>query len=160
MSYRTHVNDRQIFGNNESYDKWTDFIAKQGIEINEEGCYDGYITDFMGALEVCEQIALDIQSEREQLMKKIKPHTDSQARPIIRSLYDLSYIPDNLTEDKYIRNGLFDELYELIHNGYLFIPMALYLACRDELQPSETHIGKRWRSYELKPGGRIHVHAG
>lgn len=167
MSYRTYVNDKQLFGNNESYGKWMDFIAKQGIEINEEGDYEGHITNFMGALEVLEEIALDIQKEREERIAEIKkstrrddPETQEKMLSRVRSLYDLSYIPSNITEDKYVRNGLFDELYELVNNGYLFLPMAFYLACKDQLQPAKQHINKRWRSYELKPGQSIHVKAG
>ena len=38
MSYRTSVNGVQIFGNNEYYKEWTDFLKSKGIEIDEDGC--------------------------------------------------------------------------------------------------------------------------
>lgn len=37
MSYRIYVNDTQLFGNNESYPEWDDYVKSQGIEIGPEG---------------------------------------------------------------------------------------------------------------------------
>ena len=39
MSYRTTVNGMQIFGNNETYPEWDEFIRSQGIAIGEDGDY-------------------------------------------------------------------------------------------------------------------------
>ena len=36
MSYRTYINDTQIFGNHECYEEWIDFIKSQGIDANED----------------------------------------------------------------------------------------------------------------------------
>ena len=47
MSYRTYVNNIQIFGNDESFKEWFLFLESQGIEIDEEGHYDGYISDLL-----------------------------------------------------------------------------------------------------------------
>ena len=35
MSYRTYVNDTQIFGNNECYPEWINYIKSKGIEVGE-----------------------------------------------------------------------------------------------------------------------------
>ena len=48
MSYRIRVNGVQIFGNNESYPEWEEFIRSQGIEIGEEGNYEGGDNRFYG----------------------------------------------------------------------------------------------------------------
>ena len=34
MSYRTYVEGVQIFGNNEGYNEWIEFIRSQGIKID------------------------------------------------------------------------------------------------------------------------------
>lgn len=64
MSYRTYVNNYQIFGNEEYYDEWIEFIQSQGIEVDEEGCYEGEITDFMSGLVVCENIVNKLEKEK------------------------------------------------------------------------------------------------
>ena len=46
MSYRTTIEDFQIFGNNETYPEWLEFIKSQGITIDEEGNYSGEIHDY------------------------------------------------------------------------------------------------------------------
>jgi hypothetical protein len=56
MSYRTYVNGFQIFGNNDCYQEWIDFIKSQGITVDEENNYKGDIRDFMGALVCIENI--------------------------------------------------------------------------------------------------------
>ena len=40
MSYRTYVNDVQVFGNDEYYSEWIEFIKAQGIDVNEEWYVD------------------------------------------------------------------------------------------------------------------------
>ena len=47
MAYRTRVNGVQIFGNNEYYEEWAEFLKSKGIEIDEDGCYDGEIDDVL-----------------------------------------------------------------------------------------------------------------
>ena len=41
MSYRTNVNGKQIFGNNEWYDEWGEYLISKGIKISDEGLYKG-----------------------------------------------------------------------------------------------------------------------
>lgn len=66
MSYRTNIEDVQIFGNNEYYPEWIDFIQSQGIEVDNEGNYSGEIHDFMGMLTTIETIVLNIEEERQK----------------------------------------------------------------------------------------------
>ena len=35
MSYRTYINGNQVFGNNEYYPEWIEYIESKGIVINQ-----------------------------------------------------------------------------------------------------------------------------
>ena len=146
MSYRTEVNGLQIFGKNECYPEWIEFIKSQGIAVGEEGQYDGEITDFMGAMDACERIVLGIEERRREHPKKP------------RSLFDLSEIREHLDDEEGCAT-LFDELFDIVRYGYLFIPMMLFHACSNcvELDLADE---RPVRSYKLKPGYVIKVHAG
>lgn len=176
MSYRVRVNKKQIFGNNESYEEWNDFLKSQGIEINDEGCYDGEITDFMGAVKAMEQIVMRIDAEqaetREKLLRSMKdqsndPETINAKQEILSrysGLFDLTYIKEAVLkehDDPRRNEYLFDKLYEIEKNGYLFFPIQLYRACEKDLEIyMEKEIGSRMWTFRLKPGRTIHVHAG
>ena len=45
MSYRTNVNGTQIFGNNEWYGEWGEYLISKGIKISDEGLYDEITKD-------------------------------------------------------------------------------------------------------------------
>lgn len=169
MSYRTEVNGTQIFGNNDAWPEWLEFIKSQGIGIDSDNWYEGYITDFEGALEACEKIALRIQSEHEKTMAELSEKCGGNIPEKLKnkyaSLYDISYIKDKLDcrDDGPDRTTLFDELYGLVHCGYLFIPYLLFQACRPLLEYYEPEPGvppRRLWNYRLKPGAAIHVSAG
>lgn len=66
MSYRTNVNGTQIFGNNEWYDEWGEYLISKGIKISDEGLYEGELDDFMEALEVIEKITMNIEAKRRE----------------------------------------------------------------------------------------------
>lgn len=168
MAYRTTVNGVQLFGNNESYPQWLDFIKSCGIAVGEEGQYDGEIADFMAAMDVCERIVLSIETERDETRQKLSQscrrrdaETEAWLDRHARSLFDLSEIKQEVMDGqgKALATRLFDALYDLTETGYLFIPMALFRACRNDL---ELDLGNpnRFRAYRLKPGRVIRVHAG
>lgn len=163
MSYRTYVNDVQIFGNNDYFQLWLDFIKQSGIKIGPEGQYEGYLDDFMAAMAVCENIVLEMEAEideRRAKLPKSARNTDWERRHAA-SLFDLSRIKRKIEEDKDkpdYKTMLFDELFDLEDTGYLFMPMALYRACQDDLVLDVKHK-TRFRAYKLKPGRRIHVRA-
>ena len=117
MSYRTYVNNTQIFGNHECYFEWIDFIKSQGIEVDEDGCYEGEITDFMAALQVIEQITIRLITERES--RKAKSQIP------LKSFFDFSGIyEDTINQDPDDKwgNSLLDRLFDAVENGYLFLP--------------------------------------
>ena len=64
MSYRTYINGTQVFGNNDFYQEWTDFLQSKGIEIDEDGLYDGYIDDLQGMFNVIDRITQKLIDER------------------------------------------------------------------------------------------------
>lgn len=153
MSYRTTVNEVQIFGNNECYQKWLDFIKSQGIEVDDEGCYEGEIKDFMGALLVIEDIVMDIYKEREE-MKKYRKDT--------KGIFDWSDIPEKIEKWKNDDLGvsLFDEILEAVNNGYAFIPYQFYKACENVLVRDNTFsVKSHLHCYKVKDGTAIKVRA-
>ena len=69
MSYRTNVNGYQIFGNNEYYTEWIDFLKSEGIEVDEDdGFYDGYIDNLQGMFDVIDAITKKLINERHELV--------------------------------------------------------------------------------------------
>lgn len=63
MSYRTYIDEEQIFGNNDYFKEWEEFIKSQGIEIDEEGGYSGEITDVQGLFETIDKITRNMIKE-------------------------------------------------------------------------------------------------
>lgn len=174
MSYRVSINGVQLFGNNESYDVWDEFIRSQDIAIGEEGDYDGEIHDFHGAMLACERIAKDLIAERREEAKSILPRLrklveqNPDDEPLrkeyekwSRSYFDFSSHETWLDQNV---QTLFDICHEIATTGYVFLPFALYLACRDLLddpEPGQDEDGTfRIRKYRFKPGVTAHVHAG
>lgn len=183
MSYRTCVNDIQIFGNNEYYPQWMEFLEQNGIHPDEEGNYDGYLTEFMPVLEVMEAISMQIyrerKREREKFLKQLerrkpkledddyrnrKKHIENR----FHNMFDLSHIPESVikTEENPERtenemaNSLFDELALQIKNGYAFLPVMFYDACRCDLELENCFAyPNHFYCYRLKSGHAIHVHA-
>lgn len=114
----------------------------------------------MAAMEACENIVLRMETD----IQKDLAFTGKRAREVTRlhSLFDLGHIKRNLDETKDqagYRPRLFDELYDAIEYGYLFMPIILYDACKDDLELDVRHPD-RFRAYRLKPGKTIHVSAG
>lgn len=63
MSYRTRINGVQIFGNNEYYQEWIDFIRSEGIKDDEDGLYDGYIENLQGMFNAIDIITRGLNSD-------------------------------------------------------------------------------------------------
>lgn len=162
MSYRTKINGKQIFGNNESYPEWIEFIVSQGIEVDNEGCYEGNITDFMAMMQVIEKITLKIGLDKQNILEKL----EKTKRPLTSNgIFDFSYIQKEIEMNEEIdidfRNSLFDKLYETIKEGYAFMPYALYLSCKDKLEEDKMFsTDGHFRCYKLKEGETIKVSAG
>lgn len=153
MSYRTYVNDVQIFGNNVIYPKWIDFIKNNGIEVSEEGSYEGHITDFMDAQVIVEDIVNDLVCERQ---KRI------DAGLCKTQIYNAeeAYKDYLASKDDNVRFGLLGLQKEFLQNAYFYIPYSFYTACSDDIEPATAPIAGRLDAYVLKPGKRIYVRAG
>ncbi len=155
MSYRTTIEGIQLFGNNESYTQWIDFIKSQGIEVDADGCYEGYITDFMGALVATEQIVMMLHKQREELRSR---HGDKMGRIPLRSLFDLSHIVDQVNSDP--ETSLLDELIEATNQSYAFLPYTLLNACEGKLENANLFSTPgHMYCYKVKEGERLHVRA-
>lgn len=157
MSYRTCINGTQVFGNNEYYPEWIEFIESQGIEVDDEGLYEGEITDFMGALETVEKITLRLSKERDERKKNLLEKFPEY--PETPSLFDWTDIPKKCEEKNM---SLFDQLYDAVRNGYAFMPYALFMACQNKIEKDdyidlEILQGNHFHRYKLKPGETIHV---
>lgn len=155
MSYRTKINGTQIFGNNECYQEWIDFIKSQGIEVGKEGNYEGEITDFMKALEVIEQITMNKHKERQERIKL------SNYDQKLKGLFDFRSIPRNIEEtdpDDEFRCSLFDEELNVILYSYALLPYQFYLACKDKLEQERLFFTPgHLNCYKLKEGETLHV---
>ena len=119
MSYRTYVNDTQIFGNNECYPEWINYIKSKGIEVGENDSYTGELDDFMEALDVVKSIVMRLEAERRENKKSgLSFHT--------KSIFDLGEIYDAVAacpDDE----SLMDKEIEYIKNAYMFMPYAFYI---------------------------------
>lgn len=157
MSYRTFVEGTQLFGNNEYYEEWIEFIKSQGVEVDEEGCYKGEIKEFMPALSIVESIVLRLNKEREDLRKEWDAKICSE-KPIL-SLFDFRNIPLKVKNKNY-ETSLLDELFDLIDNSYAFLPYAFFKACEDKLKRDHVFTTEsHFYCFKLKEGKTIHVEA-
>lgn len=167
MSYRTYIEGIQIFGNNECYPEWLEFIKFQGIAIDEEHCYEGEIHDFMGALVAIEAIVMRLHKQKEAMIKECGGQIGNRK---MYGMFDLTHIVDTMAihnqvdeHDKRIYDygvSLFDELRDVIDHSYAFMPYALFLACEDKLQSINAYTTEdHFYCYKLKDGETIHVRA-
>ena len=157
MSYRTNVNDTQIFGNNEYYIEWENFIKSQGIEIDEDGCYDGEIDDVMGMFGVIDKITKRLIEERH--LEVLNGETDYKGKP----LTELTDLSSSMLLKGDVPIFMFDK--QMIENAYCFLPYQVYLAVEDVIERTREIYekdGTRWIccTYKLKDGKKIRVHAG
>lgn len=156
MSYRTYVNGVQIFGNNDYFEEWEEFIKSKGIEIDEDGCYDGEIDDVMSMFEVIDKITRRLINERHQ--KVLNKETNFRGKPL-RELTDFS---DSIWLDDKISIFMFNQ--RTIEDTYCFLPYQVYLSVKDiieELDKPYANNGIYYGgfSYKLKDGKKIEVHA-
>lgn len=140
------VNSTQVFGNNEYYKKWLDFIETQNIDVDFEFWYEGEITDIMTAISVIEEIVADIENEKHRT----------------KSLYDLAFIKENQEKHKNAHYGksLLDEIINEVNSGYLFLPYCFLQACRDSIEPDKPYAdGKHLHCYKIKENKTIKIKA-
>lgn len=156
MSYRTNVNDTQIFGNNEWYQEWIDFLKSEGIEVDREGLYDGYIVDLKGMFDTIDVITKRLIAERHE--KVIAGEEDWKGKPL-KELTDLS---GSMWLDGETSILMFN--IQMIENAYCFLPYQVFKAVEDIIEVCEYDatgaVPLGYRYYRLKDNKRIHVDAG
>lgn len=157
MSYRTSVNDTQIFGNNEWYQEWIDFLKSEGIEVDEEdGLYDGYIDNLKGMFDTIDVITKRLIDDRHK--KVIADEKNWNGKPL-RELTDLS---GSMWLDGETSILMFNV--QMIENAYCFLPYQLFKAIENKIErckhndPGSVVLGHK--CYRLKDDETIHVHAG
>lgn len=180
MSYRTMIEDVQIFGNNESYPEWIAFLEQEGITIDDKGHYDGKIYDFMSMLEVLETIVFRLEKERQERIQTLQKQ-EQQAKPdrkayfeerlhnpdspyYLCSIFDFQKNYRNALHDKQDKDpfgpSLFDELSDIIKNSYCFLPYQAFIACRAKLELCDPFsTSAHFCCYQLKPNKYIRVKA-
>ena len=130
----------------EFMDRWVEFIKSQGIEVDENGCYDGYFWDFMGALTILEDMT----------MYKAKQHQKEYGE----SIFDWSDISDEIEGEG---TSLLDETLDIIENGIMFVPYEFYRACGGKLAweysvPMERTPGHRYNFHVRRVGPQSGIH--
>ena len=154
MSYRTKIEGVQIFGNNEYYQEYADFLISQGIEIDEEGCYEGEITDVQGLFRVIDRITKNLITEAH---KRVKNKEVRFGKPC-RELADFS---DSMWLDDKTPVLVFDRY--IINTAYVFLPYQVYKAVQDKIEDKMGPVDVScWFSldFKLKDGETIRVSAG
>lgn len=177
MSYRTTVEDYQIFGNNESFQEWYDFIKSEDIDVDEEGCYDGYITNVMGAIEAIESIIENFEKGRRLRIAEFKKAYKNVSEDDLEKIKKNTFVPTSIfdhrsTFDNYLsqkekypndkyNNSLTDDVMDLYNNGYIFMSINFIKACGNKIEP-DHHFATpgHFYCYKIKDGNKIHVHAG
>lgn len=181
MSYRTYVNGIQVFGNNECYAEWLTFIESQGITVNDEGDYEGDITDVMGAVKTIENIILRLAKGcnepvvSAQIAEKVLNNTSMSLEKknlLLKDvtkphnlMFDLSNTYERILLDQKDKYGfsVTDIMVEMIDYSYMFMSVAFLKACKDLIERAERpdeDINHRLIYWKVKDGKKIHVRAG
>ncbi len=155
MSYRTYINDTQVFGNNEYYKEWADFLSSKGIEIDEDGLYDGYIDDLQGMFNVIDKITQRLIDERHQKVLKGEKWFDEP-------MHELTDLSESMWLNK--ETPLLMYNVQMIRNAYCFLPYQVFKAVENIIERAEkSYVDdyKDWLgcSFKLKDGEKIHVRA-
>ncbi len=156
MSYRTNVNGTQIFGNNEWYQEWDDFIESEGIEIDEDGLYDGYIENLQGMFDVIEKITRRLIDERHEQVVAGELTWKGEPYKELTDLSESMWLDDE--------TSILEFNIHMIENAYCFLPYQLFKAVEDIIEqcahdePGAVVLG--YRCYRLKDSEKIHVDAG
>ena len=156
MSYRTRLNGRQIFGNNEWYPEWIEFVKPQGIEVDEDGLYEGEITDVKGLFITIDTITRRLIKERDDRVARKEKTWNGKP---VRRLTDFS---EHFYLDDHTPLLLFGR--DVVENAYCFLPYQVFKIIEDCIQSCNTYkdtaaVDWSFCSYELKPDCHIYVRA-
>lgn len=156
MSYRTRINGVQIFGNNDYYQEWIDFIRSEGIKDDEDGLYDGYIENLQGMFNVIDTITRGLINDRHNQVVAGELTWDGTPYRELTDLSESMWLND--------KTPLLMYNIQMIENAYCFLPYQLFKAVEDIIEqcehdePGAVKLGHRY--YRLKDGTKIHVYAG
>ena len=153
MSDRTRLDGHQIFGNNDYFEEYVDFLKSQGVEVSEEGLYDGTITDVEGLFKVIDTITKKmIKEAHERVEQGLK---DWDERPYLE-LADLSR---SMWLDNKVPVLMFNK--QMVENAYIFLPYQVFKILEDKIEPIsgryDGDVDWSFCSYKLKDGEVITV---
>ena len=145
MSYRIYVNDYQCLGNNECPGVLIEELKRQGAEIDDDYCFDGFeIKELQPIIEALEQYIRDIN----------ELHLNSEYKP--SSIADFSNILQEKKE-KY-GNGLTWRLQEIAETGYLFVTVNFLNAIKEDYEEYFDDEDERGRiKYRIKEGHHVYM---
>lgn len=156
MSYRTYVNGTQIFGNNEYYKDWIDFLKSKGIDIDEDGVYEGEIDDVMGMFSVIDKITRKLINERHEEVIKGKVNFDGKPLREMTDLSDSMWLQDDTPILMFNK--------QMVEHAYCFLPYQVYMVVQDKIERTDYIQDKNgidWSfcTYKIKDGEKIKVSA-
>ena len=156
MAYRTYVNGRQIFGNNDYYEDWIDFLKSKGINIDEDGIYRGEIDDVMGMFSVIDKITRELINERHEEVKKGRVNFDGKPLTELADLSDSMWLTGNTPVLMFNK--------QMVEHAYCFLPYQVYMAVQDKIEETDNirdGNGIDWMlcTYKIKDGEKIEVSA-
>ena len=154
MSYRTYVNGVQIFGNNESYTEWMNFIQSQGIEIDSDGCYEGYIKDYQQGENIIENIIMEKEKNIRDFLSKVPEEKKDRVSKWYHSIFDFREVYSEVLEEKddEFAFSLTDRMKEYIDNGYIFMSVKYREACKEFIELDKGLVPGHAFHYRLKEG--------
>ena len=157
MSYRTYIEGKQVFGNNVCYREWDEFIKSCGIQMDEDGGYEGDITDVKGMFNTIDLITRRLIKERHRLVERGRLALNGKPYKELTDLSDSMYLDGE--------NPVLMFAMNMVENAYCFLPYQVYMAVKDKIEPAEERYvidGVDWSycSYKIKDGESIHVDAG
>lgn len=159
MSYRTVIEGVQIFGNNECYADWIDFVKSNGITVDKDDCYEGDITNVEGLFKVIDKITKKIIADQhERVVRKEKTLTYKGDIQPCREMTDFSnsmWLSDNTPL------LMFNKM--IIKQSYAFFPYVVFQAVKSKIVPCEPYKDDtvEWYccSFKIKDGEKIHIRA-
>ena len=143
MAYRTYVGTTgkdsiQILGNNEFYQPFINELIKQGVEVDEDGCYgleeSSVIKDIQPFVDILEQYILAKDKEVKKIFKK--------------DIFNLR--PEHPEQEK----DFTFRMRQLKENGYIFVTANLIDYLKDNLD-IKYDFEKRKFIYKIKEGKEV-----
>lgn len=146
MSYRIYVgttgkNDMQLLGNNECYTPFIEELKKQGVEVDEEGCFGlegkNKIIEIQPIIDILEQYIWE---------------TDKKIKKMYGKRTDIFNLRPNGKDLQC--GGLTFQMQQRQENAYIFVTANLINFLKDNLE-EEFDIETKRFIYKIKDGKEI-----